>query len=662
MNRYVLILLTCLSGLVGCNHSTGSRGPVAGLAGGGSEGDVVVLFADGPAEPYDRIFITLHEVSLCPADGGSPVVLFRSEAGEQIDILDARVEELVLTMVSGVPAGTYSKVVVEISDVYTEGGPCDDLTVLISAGRVDVTSSRPIVVTGDELLSLRLQIDASMSLDFVSNATPQMCTFTPVVIVDPVPGSPADRGLRSLVGTIVSVVDEGEDPVGLILDLGSDRGLLNVTLPPGFGNFDEDGLPVDPSNLAPGQVVTVRGDLDDEGRLVAVAVIQGQALELDGIVADVVDETEFELEPEAGSAVVGNLDVLVTMETVLLAEGVPTDATAILPQRRATVVGKLSLDSTELRASVVDLGAAPVRGLLVAVAPAAGGTDLTIRPEGTDSDVILLLPTGREIRVDGGGPVDLALLEEVLRTGPRQVLVTRDLDNPGQVLEATLGADEVDGIVTSRNLGARELTVNGQVVRVRPDAMILDLVTGQQAIPFEDIAVGDRVRVFALPLPSDTTLPTYAGVDFEGFVVLVEPTVPTMDQEGCCPGFWRYRPSAWPAPYRTGWWFSEVFADAFPGKTLHQVLRRRGGGLNGLGRHTVAALLNAASPQIDFPLTPTEVIELFNDAVATNSNSGSNDDDDDDDDDGWQSGGLDYTAIAELKSFFEGLNASSCPL
>ena len=37
------------------------------------------------------------------------------------------------------------------------------------------------------------------------------------------------------------------------------------------------------------------------------------------------------------------------------------------------------------------------------------------------------------------------------------------------------------------------------------------------------------------------------------------------------------------------------FDDAFPGMTLLEVLSQGGGGLNALGRHTVAALLNAAS-------------------------------------------------------------------
>jgi hypothetical protein len=46
--------------------------------------------------------------------------------------------------------------------------------------------------------------------------------------------------------------------------------------------------------------------------------------------------------------------------------------------------------------------------------------------------------------------------------------------------------------------------------------------------------------------------------------------------------------------------------------TLLQVLEQGGGGLNALGRHTVAALLNAASGGVDYALTPAEVISAFN--------------------------------------------------
>lgn len=89
--------------------------------------------------------------------------------------------------------------------------------------------------------------------------------------------------------------------------------------------------------------------------------------------------------------------------------------------------------------------------------------------------------------------------------------------------------------------------------------------------------------------------------------------------EGCTPGFWRQDQhfEYWTAPYTPGTFFGDVFADAFPGQTLLDVVWLGGGELNALGRHSVAALLNATSPDVDYGMTPGEVIDAFNAAFAS---------------------------------------------
>ena len=83
--------------------------------------------------------------------------------------------------------------------------------------------------------------------------------------------------------------------------------------------------------------------------------------------------------------------------------------------------------------------------------------------------------------------------------------------------------------------------------------------------------------------------------------------------EGCTPGYWKVfvHLDSW-VDYSPSDLFSSVFENAFPGKTLLQVLWQGGGGLNALGRHTVAALLNAASPGVEYDMTVEEVIAAFN--------------------------------------------------
>ena len=82
--------------------------------------------------------------------------------------------------------------------------------------------------------------------------------------------------------------------------------------------------------------------------------------------------------------------------------------------------------------------------------------------------------------------------------------------------------------------------------------------------------------------------------------------------EGCTPGYWKqsHHFDSWPAPYTPTMLFSDVFADdPFPGKTLHDVLKQGGGHIKALGRHTVAALLNAGQGAVDYAFTTSEVIE-----------------------------------------------------
>lgn len=111
--------------------------------------------------------------------------------------------------------------------------------------------------------------------------------------------------------------------------------------------------------------------------------------------------------------------------------------------------------------------------------------------------------------------------------------------------------------------------------------------------------------------------------------------------EGCTPGYWKQSQhfGNWTAPYVPETPFSDVFEDAFPGMTLLEVLGQGGGGLNALGRHTVAALLNAASPDVEFGSTTDDVKDLF-DGVYPGTKS-------------------EYNA---LKATFEAANELGCPL
>ncbi len=84
--------------------------------------------------------------------------------------------------------------------------------------------------------------------------------------------------------------------------------------------------------------------------------------------------------------------------------------------------------------------------------------------------------------------------------------------------------------------------------------------------------------------------------------------------EGCTPGYWKQKHhfDSWSGGLSPNDLFSGVFEDAFPGLTLLQVLKQGGGGLKALGRHTVAALLNASSADVSYQVSAAEVIHSFN--------------------------------------------------
>ena len=110
--------------------------------------------------------------------------------------------------------------------------------------------------------------------------------------------------------------------------------------------------------------------------------------------------------------------------------------------------------------------------------------------------------------------------------------------------------------------------------------------------------------------------------------VPLQPT-PTLN-EGCTPGFWKNHVAAWaPTGFTAGQTAGSVFsaASAFPtlaSRTLLQTLQG-GGGSGTLGaarillRAAVAALLNSAHPNLDYPRTTAEVISAVNAALASNN-------------------------------------------
>lgn len=107
--------------------------------------------------------------------------------------------------------------------------------------------------------------------------------------------------------------------------------------------------------------------------------------------------------------------------------------------------------------------------------------------------------------------------------------------------------------------------------------------------------------------------------------------------EGCTPGFWRQ-------PHHFDSWvgyapidlYDDVFGVTYGGSLLDAVWAN-GGGVDALARHSVAALLNASSPDVDYPYTTGEVIDAVQNAFMSDN-------------------------FEDTKDMFEGWNEAGCML
>lgn len=95
-------------------------------------------------------------------------------------------------------------------------------------------------------------------------------------------------------------------------------------------------------------------------------------------------------------------------------------------------------------------------------------------------------------------------------------------------------------------------------------------------------------------------------------VLTVVCTCDTPGDEGCTPGFWKNHLDAWEG---TDLYPDDDFDTAFgvdlfdPDITLYEAVWARGGGNNKIARHGTAALLNAASENVEYPVSIAEVIQ-----------------------------------------------------
>jgi hypothetical protein len=155
--------------------------------------------------------------------------------------------------------------------------------------------------------------------------------------------------------------------------------------------------------------------------------------------------------------------------------------------------------------------------------------------------------------------------------------------------------------------------------------------------PF-DLPAGDFVQYDYDTIVNETTtnIAYVEGYDAAGGVWTDydDATNVVVGNEGCTPGYWKnnaikWGASAWaPTGYNATDKFSDVFGVVITVRagnrrtitdpTLLQALQATGGGVDALARSAVAALLNAAHPDINYAIAdPQDVIDMVYEALTS---------------------------------------------
>ena len=512
--------------LVGCG-SGGGGGDGVNDAGSGSSsggGNVALFVTDGPADEYSNIWISVTKVLLIPSDRNphrSPVVIFESDVGYEIELLDLRDQDFLLTIKKRVPAGWYAKIRLEVNDIRCAGGPCASFELKLPSNRIDLNPRGDFEVRSGETLAIRLDVDANKSINLHVAGNSGRCIFRPVVFVEIDTIETRQRCPRILTGQITRLLRSDSNIEGFALKLEGQRGTIDVWLSdnPAAIIFGEDGFRVRRSELTPGQRVHVRGKITSTGDLTASVVVIGDIEIVKGtVISSINSNFIFPLLVDEGQSISDDqINVEVTDATLVMLgcdEAVSTDA--ISPGKRARVVGKTLLNDGVLRAVGVFLKSEEMVDLL-RIVPADGGANLIIMDEGGIVLPPVFLPQETPIYLQGDGEISLGLLNHLLSNCDlKKVRIALDPEAAAPTaLEVRVQQERLYGQV-AEILSNRTVRLNdGRLVRIQEGATIM-LNTRDADIPvdFDDIGIGHELTLYGLRGCDNLDVDFYAYIVF----------------------------------------------------------------------------------------------------------------------------------------------------
>lgn len=258
----------------------------AGCGGGGGGGAMVdaaggtatvgVTITDAPVGRWDEAIATITSVELIGDDG--QVTLF--SGSETLDLLKLADFSELFAVSDTVPAGTYSKIRLRLSDLVLRdlddaGNVIDtEQPQLVGNGKIDLNPRGDFYLAPGDVIVIELDFDMEKSLKITETGNGKLI-IRPVVFVNIRNQPPPDGRLTRIHGEITAIDavnqdfrlcqtlfasqwddDHGDDdgPIG-------DRRCITVNSDDGTGIFGSDGLPEDFADLAVGEEATAIGRL-----------------------------------------------------------------------------------------------------------------------------------------------------------------------------------------------------------------------------------------------------------------------------------------------------------------------------------------------------------------------------------------------------------------
>jgi len=215
-------VIALAAALVSCGGGGGASTDSSQAQGKGTVG---ILLTDKPADPalFAAIIASITRVELMGSEENGPITLYEGPPTKEFDLLRLRNESIPLAFKDGVPAGTYCKIRLILSElelVLTNGTPNDPIDdtseypKLPGNGKLDLVARDCFNVVDGEVLTLQLDIDAGKSIHVIekgncsSNPNKSCFNFRPVIFVDVI-DKDFDSKLVRLNGEITKVYSDG---------------------------------------------------------------------------------------------------------------------------------------------------------------------------------------------------------------------------------------------------------------------------------------------------------------------------------------------------------------------------------------------------------------------------------------------------------------------